>query len=151
MYFRSTLDVFFCHHYTISVQKDWGLYVKISQQKQGLLRHDISLWGQQQQHCTDSPGYVLVGRFLSIPERAVAGTESPVSTPLELQKAPRERERHSFSNSTCCCLKEVGVRFTCWDHTRYSQFILCFITYRLKSHVILNHCLIIECTDYHIT
>lgn len=30
-------------------------------------------------------------------------------------------------------------------------FILHFITYRLKSHRILNHCVIFECTDDHIT
>lgn len=90
---------------------------------QWLLRHDISLWGQQQRHCTDSPSCVLVGRFLSIPERAVAVTESSVSTPLALQKAPWELQRHSFSNSTCCHLMEVRVKFTCWDHTRFSSYI----------------------------
>lgn len=78
---------------------------------QWLLRHDISLWGQQQQHCADSPSCILVVRFFSIPERAVAVTESSVSTPLALQKALWENQRHSFSNSTCCHLMEVGVRF----------------------------------------
>lgn len=113
---------------------------------QWLLRHDISLWGQQQRHCADSPSRILVVRFFSIPERAVAVTESSVSTPLALQKALWEHQRRSFSNSTCCHLMEVGVRLT---EITLDTHLLCHQS--LKSHMILNYCLIFECTDYYLT
>lgn len=55
---------------------------------------------QQQPRCTDSLTCVLVGRFLNIPERAVAVTESSVSAPLNLQKAPSDTQLLKFHRLT---------------------------------------------------
>lgn len=56
-------------------------------------------WGQQRPHCVESLTCVLVGRFLSIPESAVAVTGSFVSAPLK-QDHPMGETLPCFPNST---------------------------------------------------